>query len=544
MVVTSKFLRRSAVSWSLVGLFTLGWHPAAYAGDPMSADQARAAFAQGNYLAAANAFEAIYASGKEPKYRYNAGVARKRAGQLPEAIFHFSAYLALGGRISKADATDAEQRIGESIPGTTSVAVTVAPAEALAQATISIQAAGGTRLEAPLKAFLDQQGVQPGAYLLYLDARQWHVEVSAPGYQPAVASLAVGADGSARMISLSLKPEATPIAVGVGPQAAIDAGVNLTFTDGQGQVTEQTGAQAQQTQQLPPGNYTVRVAAPGFRTVERPLIVGRQPHNLNISLVPDPNAVAAGPAPAPEPAPPAEAVPSLAESEGHKNRAHRAMAIAYGITGAGLAGATVGLAVVGHNQFVNTTNQNDAAIAGAGITNPAELDVLSDPQATSQFDAVEAAYPKSALASDMGRALSLQYAAAGTAGASVGMLITSITAAKAKRPVAWKAELGIGAVLTAAGAVWFGVQNQMYQNKLAAAGPEAVRYDAFRLQPAVTQQYRASGLASAIILGVGSSLTVDSGIGLIVDRKKSGQRAQVSPVVGPSQAGVSISGRF
>ncbi len=518
----------------------------AHAGEPITADQGRAAFQAGDYVGAARAFEAIYASGNEPKYLYNAGIARKHAGHLPEAIFHFSAYVALAGRISAADSTDAQQRIGESIPGTTSVAVTVAPAEALAQATISIQARGGPQLQAPLKAYLDHQGVQPGAYLLYLDTRPWTVVITSPGYEPATATLTLGPQDQARMLSLSLKPEATAVEVAVGPEAALAAGIALTFVDNAGHPIEVARAQSLHTQNLKPGTYNIRASAPGYRTVERPLIVGREPHRLSISLVPDPTAVAA-PTPTPQPPPvqgPIPAAPSPVTSDSYDPRTRKILGIAYGVTAVGLAGASVGLAVVGHNQFATTTDQNAAALAQAGISDPANLEILSDPEAMARFDTVEAIYPKATLASDLGRAMSLQYAAAGTAGASLGMLVTSLTAAKARSPRAWKIELGIGATLATAGAVWFGVQHAVYQNQLVKADVDEVRYDAFRLDGSVTRQFRASGLASAMILGAGASLAVGSGIGLAVDKRSTPIQAHIAPAIGRGTAGVNIAGRF
>jgi len=516
------------------------------------ADQARAVFAAGQYQQAAKAFEALYAETKEPKYRYNAGIARSRAGHKPEAIFHYSAYLALGGgQISAADTADAQQRLGEAIPGTTSVAVTVAPASALSQATIAIQTNGGPRIEAPLQAFIDQQGVQPGAYLLYLDTRPWTIEITSPGHATKSTRLTLAPGDVSRMISVSLKPDATPITVNLGPDEAVAAGATLTFssTDGSGAEFEVPATQASVTQGLVPGKYTVKATAPGFRTVERPLIVGHAEHQVNLDLVPDPAAtVAVVPQPAPlplGPEAPAEAVPSLSETDDQNPRARRNLAIVTGVASAGLAGATIGLAIVGHQKFSSTIDRETSVETEAGIEAPIDLSIASDPAAVDQFNAVEAAYPKAELAADMNQAFRLQYAAAGTAGASFGMLVTALTAAKAKTAKAWKVELGLGSALAVGGAVWFGVHQSIFQNQLVGATPQTARYDAYRLHNNVTRQFRGSGLGAALVLGAGSSLVVGSTIGLLVDRKGSKSlRAQVIPSFGRGQAGLSLSGQF
>ena len=147
-----------------------------------------------------------------------------------------------------------QQRLGEAIPGTTSVAVTVAPASALSQATVAIQTNGGPRIEAPLQAFLDQQGVQPGAYLLYLDGRPWTIDISSPGHKTQSTRLTLAPGDTSRMVSVSLKPDATPITVNLGPADAVAAGASLTFssTNGSGEVFEVPDAQASVTQGLAP----------------------------------------------------------------------------------------------------------------------------------------------------------------------------------------------------------------------------------------------------------------------------------------------------
>jgi len=247
--------------------------PAAVPADEVTrAEKALAAYQSMNMLEAASAFEGLWADFRVPGYLFNAAVARERLGHEAHAYLHLREYLAASIGTDEREA--AERRLQElklrAVP--LRIEMMGGAVQGLRLTAQKRPNAETLEIEEPLVAV---PGVA-GAYELYVEAGEWRVTSSAPGYRDVEATASVQ-PGSPATLQLRLQALTVPFALVIGPPAALSAGTAVRFTPkAGGEPITHTIAEGQNEWQLPPGAYAVTVTAAGF-----------EPSSFDLDLQPD-----------------------------------------------------------------------------------------------------------------------------------------------------------------------------------------------------------------------------------------------------------------
>jgi hypothetical protein len=263
----------------LASLVTMLW-TAGPAGSPAAApadegpraERALAAYQSMNMLAAASEFEGLWTDFRVPGYLFNAAVARERLGHEAHAYLHLREYLAASIGADEKEA--AERRLQELKLRAVPLRVEVVGGDVQGlRLSAQKQPDGGTlEIDESLVAVPGAVGV----YEVYVEAGEWRVTASAPGYQDIGATVGARPGSTA---TIQLRPQAVVLsyALVVGPPEALAAGATIRFTPrAGGQPISHTIAGSQNKWQLPPGSYAVTVTAAGF-----------EPANFDLDLLLD-----------------------------------------------------------------------------------------------------------------------------------------------------------------------------------------------------------------------------------------------------------------
>lgn len=235
--------------------------PAAAPADEVTrAEKALAAYQSMNMLEAASAFESLWVDFRVPGYLFNAAVARERLGHEAYAYLHLREYLAASIAADEKEA--AERRLQELKLRAVPLRIEIVGGDVQGLRLTAQKRPDGEvlEIEEPLVAVPGAAG----AYELYVEAGEWRVAASAPGYRD-VEAMAGVKPGSPATLQLRLQASAVPYALVIGPPAALAAGAVVRFTPkAGGDPITHTIADGQNQWQLPPGAYAVTVTAFGF----------------------------------------------------------------------------------------------------------------------------------------------------------------------------------------------------------------------------------------------------------------------------------------
>lgn len=485
--------------------------PTAVNPDEEAAEVAATLYSQRKYLPAAQILEELWVRVKEPRDLFNAALARVALGHRAHAIHYWETYVKQTG-IPVDGREQAESRRKKAEAAIIAVNLRIAPA-AVAEVgvtyTLERASVDPKDVRPPIVITLEPRAPEftSGGRTVYLDPGKWKLRVEARGYLVANQEIALksGQPGFPKEIVLGTDPLIRQASFQIEPPAAVAAGATVTLT----RMTlnaqpvpcplSELGACSLK---LDPGDWEMVVSAPGFQRHTEKVTLGAQPTaSFAVALVPTVTAAAPAPAvvapptadtapPAPEPAVP-EVVPK-----------HARIKLSTGLIATGIPLFIGGLAlgVTGSNNYQDRVNADapTAELLGPVRTRTAGLALV---------------------------------------GAAVGLWTTGLTAEYDVKPRAWYAEIGVGAALLTAGAIWTGVGTSRWNtgnvDKFSCGNSQG------------TDCFASHRMAAGFFLGAGASLLTGATIGLLVQRKYLKQpRTVMSPYFASGTAGVVLQGRF
>lgn len=479
--------------------------------DDADAERAATLYSQRKYLEAAQLLEARWARVHEPRDLFNAALARIALGHRAHAIHYWGTYVQQPG-IPVDGREQAETRRKKAEAASIGVNLRIAPA-AVAEVgvTYTIERANNDGKDArpPLVVTLEPGAPEftAGGRTVYLDPGKWKLKVEARGYLVGTHDLALktGQSGFPKEIVLGADPTYRQATFQIEPPAAVAAGASVTLKrmtlTAQPLVCELNELGACDLK-LEPGDYELAVSSPGFQRYTEKVTLGAQPTaSFAVALVP--TVAAATPAapvtPTSDTVPPPPEVPVVPEVVPR----HVRVKLSTGLIATGIPLFIGGLAlgVVGSNNYQDrvTAGSSTAELLGPIRTRTAGLALV---------------------------------------GSAVGLWTTGLTAEYDVKPRAWYAEIGVGAALLTAGAIWTGVGTARWNSNNVAnfrcANSEGV--DCFA----------SHRMAAGFFLGAGASLLTGATIGLLVQRRylKAQPRTAMSPYFASGGAGLMLQGRF
>ena len=155
---------------------------------------------------------------------------------------------------------------------------------------------------------------------------------------------------------------------------------------------------------------------------------------------------------------------------------------------------------------------------------------------------VEASYPTAEYHHTLGRVMTLELAGTAVLAGGLAALVTAVPVeGRKRRRVAW-ISAGLGAAMTAGGAVWLATHLNKREAGLAESDP-ARRITSSDLRPLGAAQ-----TGAALLTGLGVGLVVYPSLALLSDTvlraRQRRQRAGLTPYTAPGQAGLVLHGRF
>jgi hypothetical protein len=479
--------------------------------DDAAAERAATLYSQRKYLDAAQILEELWNRVHEPRDLFNAALARIALGHRAHAIHYWETYVKQAN-IPNDGRDQAETRRKKAEAASIGVNLRIAPA-AVAEVgvtyTIERVSADPRDVRPPIVLTLEPGASEfsSGGRTVYLDPGKWKLKVEARGYLVGTQDLALksGQSGFPKEIVLGIDPMYRQATFQIEPPAAVAAGTQVTLKrmtlNAETLVCEldELGACALK---LEPGDWELTVSAPGFQRHTEKITLGASPTGSfavalvpTVSATPPPVAVV----PTADTVPPPPTVPVVPEVVPR----HVRIKLSTGLIASGIPLFIGGLAlgVVGSNNYQDRVNAGSPAgeLLGPVRTRTAGIALV---------------------------------------GSAVGLWTTGLTAEYDVKPRAWYAEIGVGAALLTAGAIWTGVGTSRWNNNKVAsfhcANSDGV--DCFA----------SHRMAAGFFLGAGASLLAGATIGMLVQRKylKARPRTAMSPYFANSGAGLVFQGRF
>jgi hypothetical protein len=468
----------------------------------------------GRFDAAAAAFEALARAQGDVRLRYQAGVMRAKAGQNALAARHFQAVLEQSGGLQGsarqyvADRLAAAQArlIGVRIAASEGVGGASVPAELLARAELRLEPVIGAADPGAVIVLANYGGEE-----VLLDRTPVVVHLAIPGYASVSQLRSVG-DGETTW-TLAVARQKVTVDLRFAPERGLrGAKLRISPTDGANvPAIDQTLEAPSLTVMLTSGNWQVDVTS--------------RRHEAHTSLLVTPGMRVV------------QVDLQRRGRVGDQEFADRSDVISAVMGGGFILSALTGagLLIAGGVKEQRARRRNDDVTQAALL---GSADGGGDPALTR----VEEAYPTAALHRDIGRAFNLTTAGAVVAMSSTGALLAGLTVgARVKRRAAFL-EMGVGALLTAGGAVWLAYTVDRQGALLAPTDPEERRsWSDLRS----VSRHRAG---SAIVLGMGAGLLFFPAIAVIGDaahqRRMRRRGLSVAPSFGGDRAMVTLRGQF
>lgn len=207
-----------------------------------------------------------------------------------------------------------------------------------------------------------------------------------------------------------------------------------------------------------------------------------------------------------------------------------------------LAGATLiqvftgaGLLIAGAARETSATRRNEALLMDALVDAAAPV-----PQQPTGLALVEATYPTARYHRDLARAMTLGVAGGAVAMAGLGAGFAALPVENNSRLRVAYVELGLGAAMTAGGAVWLSHFVRERSALLAVTDPTG------RVTTTDLRRINAARVGGALLTGLGVGLLVFPAVALLTHavKRRHGRRTSLAPYMAPGQAGLAIQGRF
>ncbi len=516
--------------WTLAAA-PIGRSGAAPASDiDRSIAEATARYEDGDYLRAAELLEDLAARSGQPRFLYNAGLARSAAGHRAHAIAHLATYLerteADGGTPMR---TDARTRLDELRVDVQAIQLQVEPHEVLAELEVTARFLGRDKRRGPrgdarplLRAPVARH---TGLQSIHLDPGHWHVVVESRGFltqEFAVHIHARGRPPTARRMYLHPDPRYQEVAFHLDVQGETPPSVEVVARGGIDPSRPQT-CRADDFEgrtchlRLLAGTWSILMQADGYTTTERTIVIGEEDSaSFTLPLVPL-GEVDTTPQP-PEKTSSDEGDEDDEEDETgdddpepkHLPRQVK-RSLTNGLNAAGLPLFVGGLATAIYGTSVYTDRISTPSDTCGGVV----------------------ACQKNLLVP-----LRMRPAGVGLIGSGVGVLLTALTAELDAPATAWVAEASVGGALTLGGAAWL-IANTLHINRhLTIPGFGDPDWET-ELDRNNTHRLVAAGMT-----GLGVGMVVGATIGGLVYRKYQRKRSlRVDPVVGQN-VGLVLGGRF
>lgn len=481
--------------------------------DDAAAERAATLYSQRKYLDAAHILEELWTRVHEPRDLFNAALARIALGHRAHAVHYWETYVKQAGIPSdgREQALTRRKKAEAAIVAVNLRIAPVAVAEVGVTYTIERVSADPRDVRPPIVVALEPHAPEftSGGRTVYLDPGKWKLKVEARGYLVGTHELVIkaGQPGFPKEIVLGTDPMYRQATFQIDPPAAVAAGASVTLKrmtlNAQPVVCELNDVGACDLK-LEPGDWEITVSAPGYQRYTEKVSLGAQPAvAFAVALVPTvsantPTAAEAPPLTA-DTAPPAPEVPVVPEVVPR----HVRIKLSTGLIASGIPLFIGGLAlgVTGSNNYQDRVN---AAAPAGELLGP----------------------------------IRTRTAGIALVGAAVGLWTTGLTAEYDVKPRAWYAEIGVGAALVAAGAIWTGVGTARWNGQ---------KVGSFHCANSDGVDCFASHrMAAGFFLGAGASILAGATIGLLVQRKylKAKPRTAMSPYFANGGGGLVLQGRF
>jgi len=219
-------------------------------------------FQADRFADAATRFEELEREFGDPRYLFNAGVARERLGQDAYAYMLFRR--ALASTKLSADERDATlRRVKELMSRSVRLRVSVgAGTSGTTRVILSRDDSAPVLLDPGLLAVAESRD----SLEVYVEAGSWLVEASAPGYAKAESRIIVDSPAPIA-VSLELEALRTPLRLEVVPEEAVRAGFRVQVRGPGGETVDEELFLSSAEWTLPMGSYEVEVSAEGYETV-------------------------------------------------------------------------------------------------------------------------------------------------------------------------------------------------------------------------------------------------------------------------------------
>lgn len=285
-------LRHPARHLALALLLALPARAHADAPDPDPLAHARQLYTDGHYPQAARLFEQAHRDTGNLGALYNAGICRHAAGAGHEAhaLYDWARYLALAPAVAPEERADIDSRSARARELTTPVELRYDYPAAAPDPT-RIELHRGARDPDPL--IID---LAPGQRTLELrlGVGAWTARVLGPQgllhSQPFNITRPAGDRLTLRMAPAA--PDPTAVSIRLGPTRALTRGITLQWEGPEEPPPLETTKDPDRTWYLPPGAWVLHAGAPGFRPESRLIHVDRTPTELDLTLRRPPHSTA------------------------------------------------------------------------------------------------------------------------------------------------------------------------------------------------------------------------------------------------------------
>jgi len=492
--------------------------------------EAQALYDNGDFILAAEYLETLATRSGQPRFLYNAGLARMAAGHKGHAIARFSEYLQATQTDAAAPMREQAQASLEKLHvSTPSVQVQFGPLAARAGGKITARFLGRNKrrgVGGDARPILTFTSGETGLQTLYLGPGYWQIVVASRGYitREFEVSLRTRRRASkAYRIELEPDPRFREVTLHIDVDGAIPPTLKVSTRGG----VDPSKPRICRPQDLVDracklvlraGTWSVLTQADGYTTMERTLVIGEDSASFSLPLVPladvTPPKVATATGKHADTNPPEDDDEDETPPPKHLPRKVKRQ-LQNGLNATGLPVFVGGLtaAIYGSTRYTDTISQ---AVDSCGGAAACQVPLLP--------------------------AIRWRSAGVGLLGGGVGLLLTGLTAELDAPPAAWIAEISIGGALLVGGAAWL-TANTLHINRHL----ETLGFGDPDWEQALDRD-NSSRLAAAGITGFGAGMLVGATIGALVYHKhrrhRVATRLRLNPTIAQGHAGLLVHGHF
>ncbi len=493
--------------------------------------EASARYEEGDYIGAAEQLEQLATKTQQPRFLYNAGLARLAASHRAHAIVHLQNYLAR----TVADGTtpmrnDARARLDQLRAEVRSVQLQVEPGGALRELRVTARYLGRDKRKGPrgdarplLEVGVDRN---TSFQTLFLDPGYWQVVAESRSYLTRELTVHIrsrGRPAKARRIELDADPRYQDVSFHLDVPGDPPPDIEIVARGGADPSAPQTCTRhdldgKRCNLRLRAGTWSVRTRADGYTTMARTVVVGgSDSSSFTLPLVPMPS-----PADEPTQKPQVRPEPGAGEEDmsdddplpKHLPRpVKRRLANALNIAGLPIFVGGLATSIYGTSRFTDAISTSVNDCGGAAACQAALLAPIR-----------------------------WRTSGVGMIGGGIGLLLTGLTAELDAPNVVWLAQIGVGGALMVGGAGWLTANTFQLNSHLQTLGFSQPDWET------ALDKKNAQRLAAAGITGLGAGMLVGATVGALVYRRHRGPARttalRLDPIASPRLQGLVLHGRF